>query len=212
MDSLDLKHSKSVLIALSKTDTAKKSDLFTIIKSHQVLDNLLEALQKDDYLTIQESKVGPRRYFISLTSKGRLVAEQLKKAEEIAESTNEVKDRGTPSTIEISEEAAARVKELRLLYHVNVMDDHVTIEEVLRTGAPPRIFNVYVKRNGHGDFRLWCEEDNSFSCVHAEVAWTYPQVQHMILHYKGKTKICPVCGYENPEEAKFCMKCGAKLE
>ncbi|WP_367181907.1 zinc-ribbon domain-containing protein [Ferroplasma sp.] len=24
--------------------------------------------------------------------------------------------------------------------------------------------------------------------------------------------MCPVCGLENPERAKFCMECGAKLE
>ncbi|PYB67472.1 hypothetical protein DMB44_09065 [Thermoplasma sp. Kam2015] len=33
----------------------------------------------------------------------------------------------------------------------------------------------------------------------------------MMMHYREKTKICPVCGYENPEEVKFCMNCGAKL-
>ena len=84
MDSLDLKYAKSVLIELSTIEIAKKSDLFKIIKSHQVLDNLLESLQEDNYLTIQESIAGPKRYSISLTPKGRSVAEQLKRAEEAA--------------------------------------------------------------------------------------------------------------------------------
>ncbi len=82
MDSIDLKHSKSVLIALSGVEKAKKSDLFKIIKSHQVLDNLLESLQKDGYLTILESTVGPKKYFISLTYKGRIVAGNLMHLEE----------------------------------------------------------------------------------------------------------------------------------
>ena len=77
MDSLDLKHAKSVLIELCKEGTVKKSYLFSIVKSHQVLDNLLESLQKDEYLTIQESKIGPKKYSISLTPKGRVVAENL---------------------------------------------------------------------------------------------------------------------------------------
>ena len=84
MDSLDLKYAKSVLIELSTIDVAKKSDLFKIIKSHQVLDNLLESLQEDNYLTIKESMAGPKKYSISLTPKGRSVAEQLKRAEEAA--------------------------------------------------------------------------------------------------------------------------------
>ncbi|MFP3255971.1 MAG: zinc-ribbon domain-containing protein, partial [Thermoplasmata archaeon] len=25
-------------------------------------------------------------------------------------------------------------------------------------------------------------------------------------------KICPNCGYQNPDEAIYCMKCGAKLD
>ena len=33
----------------------------------------------------------------------------------------------------------------------------------------------------------------------------------MMMRYKGKTKICPSCGYENPEEAVYCMKCATKL-
>ena len=82
MDSLDLKHAKSVLIELCKEGTVKKSYLFSIVKSHQVLDNLLESLQKDEYLTIQESKIGPKKYSISLTPKGRIVAENLAHLEE----------------------------------------------------------------------------------------------------------------------------------
>ncbi len=82
MDALDLKHAKSVLVELSKTDEVKKSDLFKIIKSHQVLDNLLESLEKDSYLIIQESSVGPKKYSISLTPKGRVVAENLMHLEE----------------------------------------------------------------------------------------------------------------------------------
>ena len=82
MDSLDLKHAKSVLIGLCKEGTVKKSHLFSIVKSHQVLDNLLESLQRDQYLIVQESKIGPKKYSISLTPKGRIVAENLAHLEE----------------------------------------------------------------------------------------------------------------------------------
>ena len=82
MDSLDLKHAKSVLIELLKEGTVKKSYLFSTVKSHQVLDNLLESLQKDDYVTVQETKMGPKKYSITLTPKGRIVAENLTHLEE----------------------------------------------------------------------------------------------------------------------------------
>lgn len=29
---------------------------------------------------------------------------------------------------------------------------------------------------------------------------------------EGKAMVCPLCRYENPENAMYCMKCGNKLE
>lgn len=208
MDSLDLKHAKSVLIKLSKMGVAKKSDLFNIVKSHQVLDNLLEFLKKDGYINISESKMGPKKYSIILTDKGRIVAEKLQEAQDVAE--------GKPSEEEIldlplTDEEVEKAKHISLLYHVNVSDDHVTVQELI-PGKPSRIFNIYIKRNGGGNFRLWCEQDDSYDCWHVKTAWTYPQVQQMMMHYKGKTRICPYCNTENDMDAVYCKHCGARLE
>ena len=79
-----MKYAKSILLRLAGTEKVKKSDLFDIVKSHQVLDNLLDALAKDRYITIEENERGPKKYSISLTSKGIAVAKQLQKADEIA--------------------------------------------------------------------------------------------------------------------------------
>ncbi len=84
INSLDLKYAKSVLIRLKDATNAKKSDLFSIVKSHQVLDNLLEALENDGYITVEENSVGPKKYSISLTPKGKAIAMELKKADDIA--------------------------------------------------------------------------------------------------------------------------------
>ena len=110
----------------------------------------------------------------------------------------------------MTDEEAEMAKHLNLLFHINVMDDHITVEEV-KPGKPSRIFNIYVKRNGNGEFRLWCEHDDSYDCWHVKAAWTYPHVQKMMMHYKGKVKVCPSCGFGNPEIADYCMKCGVKL-
>ena len=208
--SLDEKYAKSVISYLSNHDHILKTELQNIVKNLYSLNSLLEKLEEDGIISIEKKPFGKNITEINLTPKGREVAEQLKKAQEIAESPSVEIEESSPK-IGITEEAASHVQELRLLYHTNVLDDHVTISEIPRNGGRTRIFNIYIKRNGHGNFRLWCEDDNSFDCVHVEVAWTYPQVQEMVLSYKGKTKICHVCGNENRENAKFCDNCGAKL-
>ena len=211
MDSVDLKYAKSVLLKLAEKNVFMKSELFDIVTSNQTLDKLLDALATDGYIVKTLSDYGRRTYSISLTQKGRQVAEQLKKAQEIGSAPSVDVSEGM-AALQLTDEAMEKVRELRLLYHVNVLDDHVTIEEVPHGGGRSRIFNVYIKRNGHGDFRLWCEQDESFDCVHVQVAWTYPQVQRMVMHYTGRVKVCPECSCENPERAKFCMNCGTKLE
>ena len=59
--------------------TIRKYDLTKIIKSSNTLDKLVNGLEKDGYITIKEEIVGRRTYEISLTEKGREVAEQLKR-------------------------------------------------------------------------------------------------------------------------------------
>ena len=193
-----------------KNEEIPMTKLQDIITSYYSVTSSVNSLYDQGLVNKREVILGRKTIMISLTKKGKEVAEQLKKAQEIAENPSVEIEESSPK-IGITEEAASHVQELRLLYHTNVLDDHVTISEIPRNGGRTRIFNIYIKRNGHGNFRLWCEDDNSFDCVHVEVAWTYPQVQQMVLSYKGKTKICHVCGNENRENAKFCDNCGAKL-
>ncbi|PYB68526.1 hypothetical protein DMB44_04115 [Thermoplasma sp. Kam2015] len=215
LDVLSQKYATSMLLFLLDRSNAKQYELLDIIPSNMTIEKLSKLMEEAGLIEIKRKFAGHRYYSFSLTPKGRAVAEQLKKAQEIAENPDAEKHEPAKQDIqkiEITEEATKRVADLRLLFHVNVMDDHVTIEEIPQGGGRPRIFNVYVKRNGHGDFRLWCEQDNSFDCVHVEVAWTYPEVQRMMMHYRGKTKICPYCHTENDSDALFCKHCGAKLE
>ena len=194
----------TTLLEGSKMMTQLKS----VISSYDVLRyNILE-LQTLGYIIKHEDRQNNRKFVLSLTDKGRAVAEKLQEAQDVAE--------GKPSEEEIldlrlTDEEVEKAKHISLLYHVNVSDDHVTVQELI-PGKPSRIFNIYIKRNGGGNFRLWCEHDNSYDCWHVKTAWTYPQVQQMMMHYRGKTRICISCNYENPEEAQYCMHCGARLE
>ena len=214
MDSLDLKYSKSVLLQIySFNEPIAKKDLGKVVKSHQVLDNLLTNLEKDGYIHISSNIVGPRVFKISLTDKGRAVARKLKEAEEVADQDSDgvIHIDGEEINVALTPEERENSQYLKFLFHFNVMDNHITVEEAV-PGKSKRLFNIYLKQNCHGDFRLWCEQDNSYDCWHVKEAWGYPQVQKMMTQYKGRVKICPVCGYENPENAKYCMECGAKLE
>ncbi len=186
------------------------TELKSIVSSYDVLRyNLLE-LQTEGYITKKESRDDKRRYFVSLTDKGREVAEQLKKAEQIANLSNPMIPEMKDLNLKMTDEEVEMTKSLTPLFHINVLDDHITVQEN-PPGEVSRIFNIYIKINGNGEFRLWCEHDDSYDCWHVKAAWTYPHVQRMMIQYQSKMKVCHVCGAENRERAKFCDQCGSKL-
>ena len=226
MDSLDLKYAFSVLRAIyANSGTVQKKDLAKVVKSHQVLDNLLESLQKDGYIAISSNKIGPRVYSISLTPIGKDAAKKFQSIvndendKQVIENQVDLDNRsegvihvdGEDINIKLEPEERKNSKYLKILIHSNVLDDHIAVEESI-PGRPTRIFNIYIRQNGHGYFRLWCEEDKSFDCWHVKEAWTYPAVQKMMMEYKYKTKVCPYCKTVNDLDADYCKHCGAKLE
>ena len=86
MKSLNEKNSHALLLFLFEQDKpVNKSELSNIIKNPYKLTDLLEILSKDDLIIVNYSKLGKISYEISLTTKGRSVAEQLKRAEEISQ-------------------------------------------------------------------------------------------------------------------------------
>lgn len=193
------------------------TELKSIISSYDVLRyNILE-LQTGGYITKNEYREDKRKYIVTLTDKGREIALRLKEAQEVSETPIDQEAEGVihidgeEINVALTPEERENSKYLKFLFHFNVLDNHITVEEAV-PGKRSRIFNIYVKQNGNGIFRLWCEQDDSYECWHVREAWTYPQVQKMMTQYKGKVKICPVCGAENRERAHYCDNCGAKLE
>ena len=193
------------------------TEIKEIVSSYDVLRYAILELQTLGYIKKNEQREGNRRFLVSLTDKGKEVARRLKNAEEVAETpaTQEAEGiihfDGEEINVKLTPEEQQNRKYLKFLFHFNVLDNHITVEEVV-PGKNKRIFNIYIKRNGNGIFRLWCEQDDSYECWHVREAWGYPEVQKMMTQYKGKVKMCQVCGFENPENAKYCMECGAKLE
>ena len=193
------------------------TELKSIISSYDVLRyNILE-LQTGGYITKNEYREDKRKYIVTLTDKGREIALRLKEAQEVSETPIDQEAEGVihidgeEINVALTPEERENSQYLKFLFHFNVLDNHITVEEAV-PGKRSRIFNIYVKQNGNGIFRLWCEQDDSYECWHVREAWTYPQVQKMMTQYKGKVKICPVCGAENRERAHYCDNCGAKLE
>ncbi len=220
INSLDLPHSNSVLIELLNGKVLK-TRLQSIVKNLYSLNALLKALQEDNLIIIEPQPFGKNIQYISLSEKGISVAKNLKLAQAAAEGKQKEEDQGTSEgiihvdgeeiNVRLEPEERKNSKYLKILIHSNVLDDHIAVEESI-PGRPTRIFNIYIRQNGHGYFRLWCEEDKSFDCWHVKEAWTYPAVQKMMMEYKYKTKVCPYCKTVNDLDADYCKHCGAKLE
>ena len=216
INSLNRQYANPVLLRLLEGKVLK-TKLQSIVKNFYSLNSLLNDLKNDGLINIEQQPFGKNIQYISLTPFGIEVAHKLKEAEEVAESPANQEAEGVihidgeEINVALTPEERENSKYLKFLFHFNVLDNHITVEEAV-PGKRSRIFNIYVKQNGNGIFRLWCEQDDSYECWHVKEAWGYPQVQKMMTQYKGRVKICQVCGYENPENAKFCMECGAKLE
>ena len=203
------KHVSSILIFLLGHGTVHKIDLVSVVHSNTSVDKLVDELKNEGFISVKKEFAGRNTYYISLTAKGIASATKLKEAQEVAEGVIHVD--GEEINIKLEPEERKNSKYLKILIHSNVLDDHIAVEESI-PGRPTRIFNIYIRQNGHGYFRLWCEEDKSFDCWHVKEAWTYPAVQKMMMEYKYKTKVCPYCKTVNDLDADYCKHCGAKLE
>ncbi|EQD30608.1 hypothetical protein B2A_14067 [mine drainage metagenome] len=156
-----------------------------MVKSHHILDKVLRALEENGFLTVEVTKIGPPIYTITLTDRGKAVAEQLKRAEEAAKGAIIFEEEGRIE-VKVPEEWREKWKNLHALFHVNVYEDHVTIMETNHEGTGrERIFNIYIRENGQGHLRLWCEEDESFDCYHVGYALTLAAVQDMFARVRG---------------------------
>ncbi len=162
--------------------TIKKTDLLEIITSSWTLDKLVPKLEKDGLIKVEVSKMGRKTYTISLTNKGRAVAEQLKRAEEAARGEN---------VYDMPQDFDKEFENLSAMVHLNVLDDHVAItEHNYDNSGKDRIVMVYVKINGKGVMRLFCEADEVFECKHTRFAWGLPDTQEMVQNQlkKGNMK------------------------
>ena len=133
---------------------------------------------ESDNLIVRKEILKKRRFVkISITEKGRELAEALRVLDTVDESK--------PGVIQLRHEDylnfSHHTKNISVLSHLNVLDDHVALhEDNWDHKGHDRVVFVYVRLNGNGIMRLWCEVDNSYSCWHVKYAWTLPDVQAMV--------------------------------
>ena len=82
MTSLDLRFSKSILSKLYSDGSCLKTTLQNIVKNLYSLDKLLTSMSNDGLIKIDVKAFGKNIQEISLTPKGRIVAENLAHLEE----------------------------------------------------------------------------------------------------------------------------------
>ena len=137
----------------------------------------LSKLEEDDLIIRKEILKKRRLVKISITEKGREIALKLRELEDVDKKEPEV----IPLYQEDFDNFSQNTKNMALLSHLNVMDDHVALRESnFDLQGHDRVVFVYVKLNGNGIMRLWCEVDNSYTCWHVKYAWTLPDVQAMV--------------------------------
>lgn len=185
LDNLDLskagKHAYAIVRYLLEKNVVKKTDFLKIVPSSGTVDRTLGKLIELGLVTDKKEVIGRRIVFIQLTPKGRAVAEQLKKADEVAARTE---------TYELPPDFGKEFEGLSAMTHLNVLEDHIAITEHNYDGTgKDRIVMVYVKLNGRGFMRLFCEIDEAYECRHTRYAWTLPSVQEMVQIQRDKGNV-----------------------
>jgi len=177
-DILDERHANSILLFLLHRGRIKKTDLLEVVSSSDSLSKTLRRMEEEGLIVVETKIMGRKTILIDLTPKGAAIAHHLKRAEEAASGA---------STYEIPPDFGKEFEGLSAMTHLNVLDDHIAITEHNYDGTGrDRIVMVYVKLNGRGFMRLWCELDNSYDCRHTRYAWTLPSVQEMVQVQKEK--------------------------
>ena len=146
--SLDEKYAKSILLYLLKKGEVLQKDLSHIVRNLRSLKQILDSLEADGLITITEKIIGRRAYYISLTDKGRAVAEKLREVEKISK---------------IPPEELEKYKRIHVLQHFNVYEDHITLTDISLEGV--RYVNIFARPRGDLLY-FWCDMHEDTDCYH----------------------------------------------
>jgi len=164
------KRAQDILFYLYDHGEVPLTYLNNITKSTHTYYRVIQLFEADGIVKSRE-RIHNRKYIlISLTDKGKAIAESLKEAEQ--------KFSGGYTLPPNYED---QFKNLSAMAYLNVLYDHIAIKETNFDGeGHDRVVYVYAKFDKKNILRLWCEVDNTYDCVHTRYAWTLPDVQEMI--------------------------------
>lgn len=177
------KHTQAIIIFIYDNNEIPITRLSELVKNSQTYSRTVHLLEEDGIIKSREFIHNRLYRMISLTDKGKALAESLKRTEQVLSSDS--------SSLHIlPPHYEDQFKNLSALTHLNVLDDHIAIRDLNFDGAGhDRVAFVYVKLNGNNIMRLWCEADNTYECVHTKYAWSLPDVQAMVQNQVLKRNI-----------------------
>ena len=141
------KNAAAVLIKLLEGET-KMSYLQEVVRNYSTLQLTIRDLEEMGYIKTKERRERGRVIYVSLTEKGRAVAEQLRRAEKIAK---------------MSEDELEKFRGLHYLEHFNVYEDHITLTDSSIEGV--RYVNIFAKPKGDILY-FWCDVHEATDCYH----------------------------------------------
>ena len=140
------KPNASIVLTELLNGKKKMTDLQERVKNYAALKLLVLELEKAGYVNIEESKEGKRVIYVSLTDKGRAVAEKLKEAEEISMEDKKYYE---------------LFSKTRIVTVPHRLNDYI----LLRTKEGKEI-RIYFIMNSADTLFLWCDQHKDFECEH----------------------------------------------
>ena len=163
-ESLDEKYAKSIILKLFEEKSELQITKFLdIVNSYKTIKEVVKKLEEEGLVKTEEKVIGRKTIYVSLTEKGRAVAEKLKEAEEIVKMN--------------PEELEAERKRLHWFVDINTYADHITAYDI--HDGKKEIFNVWLKPNGKY-LLLYCDRCNSYNCRHVDWAIHDPVIGECI--------------------------------
>lgn len=147
-----------------------KSSLLKIVPNVYALENNLKLLEKNRLIRIREEVVIRRAFYISLTEKGKAVAEQIMSVEDLIAGTHLFQRE--ENVEEPGDRFLGILKYFSALYKIDI-SDNIMMKEI----SSNKSIGICMKYDDRNIPRLWCQLDGSFECFHVKYAWAMNEVQ-----------------------------------
>ena len=159
MDTLNLTKNQMRILKELLDGDKKMTELQKLIKNYPSLQKEIMTLEGLGFVVRKEERERQRVVYVSLTEKGRAVAEKLKEAEEVAMMT--------------PEELEEQRKRIHWIIDINTFVDHITAYDI--HDGKKEIFNIWLRPNGKY-LKLYCDKCGSYDCYHINWALNDPVI------------------------------------